>query len=132
MTPLVEEVDVATRGRAYLATLAGRRVRVIGLAKSGIAAPRLLAAVGAAVRGSDAKPVASLPPEALALQRDGVTLVDGDAAFAGAELVVVSPGIPLDGEQLASARAQQVPVIGELELAWRTMEADTIAITGTN
>src|SRR6266404_5540803 len=59
-------------------------------------------------------------------------LLDGPGAFDGIELVVVSPGVPLDGEQLAPARARLVPVIGELELAWRTMEAETIAITGTN
>ena len=123
---------MATRGRAYLATLAGRRAAVVGLAKSGIAAARLLAAAGAQVRGTDAKPVASLPADALALQRDGVQLVDGPAAFDGVDLVVVSPGVPVDGEQLAPARARVVPVIGELELAWRAMEADTIAITGTN
>src|ERR671937_361172 len=60
MTFLAEEVEVATRGRAYLATLAARRVTVVGLAKSGIAAARLLAAAGADVRGTDVKPVASL------------------------------------------------------------------------
>jgi UDP-N-acetylmuramoylalanine--D-glutamate ligase len=132
MTPLAEEVEVAPRGRAYLATLAGRRVTVVGLAKSGIAAARLLATVGAHVRGTDAKPVASLGADVAALGAAGVRLVDGPAAFDGAELVVVSPGVPLDGEQLAPARARLVPVIGELELAWRAMEAETIAITGTN
>ena len=132
MSFLAEEVAVATRGRAYLATLAGRRAAVVGLAKSGIAAARLLAAAGADVRGTDAKPVASLGPEVGALAALGVRLVDGAAAFDGVELVVVSPGVPLDGSQLAPARARRVPVIGELELAWRAMEADTIAITGTN
>src|SRR5881628_1513962 len=132
MTPLAEEVQVAARGRAYLATLAGRRVTVVGLAKSGIAAARLLATIGADVRGTDAKPVASLGPEVAALAAIGVRLVDGPAAFDGVELVVVSPGVPLDGAQLAPARARMVPVIGELELAWRAMEAETIAITGTN
>src|SRR5919204_679010 len=132
MTFLAEEVEVTTRGRAYLATLAGRRAAVVGLAKSGIAAARLLAAAGADVRGTDAKPVASLGPEVGALAALGVRLVDGAAAFDGVELVVASPGVPLDGPQLAPARARRVPVIGELELAWRAMEADTIAITGTN
>ena len=132
MTPLAEEVQVAARGRAYLATLAGRRVTVVGLAKSGIAAARLLATIGADVRGTDAKPVASLGPEVAALAAIGVRLVDGPAAFDGVELVVVSPGVLLDGAQLAPARARLVPVIGELELAWRAMEAETIAITGTN
>src|SRR5207247_1366060 len=53
-------------------------------------------------------------------------------AFDGADLVVVSPGVPLDGDQLAPARAHRVPIIGELELGWRALEAETIAITGTN
>src|SRR2546426_981518 len=132
MTHLAEEVEVATRGRGYLATLAGRHVTVVGLAKSGIAAARLLAAAGADVRGTDAKPVASLGPEVAALAAAGVRLMDGPAAFDGTELVVVSPGVPVDGEQLVPARARLVPGIGELELAWRTMEAETIAITGTN
>jgi UDP-N-acetylmuramoylalanine--D-glutamate ligase len=125
-------VEVTTRGRRWLATLAGRRVTVVGLAKSGVAAARLLAAAGAEVRGTDAKPVASLGREAGALATEGVRLVDGPAALAGAELVVVSPGVPVDGPQLAPARERGVPVIGELELAWRAMEADVIAITGTN
>src|SRR5436190_11268873 len=132
MTHLAEEVEVATRGRGYLATLARRHVTVVGLAKSGIAAARLLAAAGADVCGTDAKPVASLGPEVAALATAGVRLIDGPAAFDGVELVVVSPGVPLDGAQLAPARARRVPIIGELELGWRAMEAETTAITGTN
>jgi len=132
-----EEVDVAgaVRGRAYLGTLAGRRVAVVGLARSGVAAARLLHAAGARVFASDAKPLESLSEDAVALTRLGVTIVAGDGAgggVAGAELVVVSPGVPLDSPQLAPARTMGVPVIGEIELAWRALEADTIAITGTN
>src|SRR6266478_1790568 len=97
---------MATRGQAYLRSLAGHRVTVFGLAKSGVAAARLLRAAGAEVVGTDAKP--------------------------GAELVVVSPGVPLDTPALSSVRARRVPIIGELELGWRATEADTIAITGTN
>src|SRR5437762_9328522 len=132
MSFLAEEVQVGTRGRAYLATLAERRVAVVGLAKSGIAAARLLAAAGADVRGTDAKPVSSLGPDVAALAAAGVRLVDGPAAFDGVELIVVSPGVPVDGAQLAPVRARVVPVIGELELGWRAMQADTIAITGNN
>ncbi|HEY7516934.1 MAG TPA: UDP-N-acetylmuramoyl-L-alanine--D-glutamate ligase [Methylomirabilota bacterium] len=128
----LKEVDVATRGRKWLATLAGRRVTVVGLAKSGVAAARLLAAAEAEVRATDLKPVASLGRDVAALAAQGVRLVDGPAAFAGSELVVISPGVPVDGPQLAPARARSIPVIGELELGWRAMEADTIAITGTN
>ena len=132
----LDEVDMATRGQAYLRALAGRRATVFGLAKSGVAAARLLRAAGVDVVGTDAKPAAALGREVAALAEIGVRLVTGPgdpaAAFAGAELVVVSPGVPLDAPPLAAVRARQVPIIGELELGWRATEADTIAITGTN
>src|SRR5258706_8341769 len=124
-----------TRGRAYLATLPGRRVAVAGLARSGVAAARLLQAAGAQVSASDAKPLASLSEEARGLSRLGVRLVADDAAgagAAGAEVVVVSPGVSLESSQLAPARRAGASIIGEIELGWRALEADTIAITGTN
>src|SRR5881296_1935514 len=127
---------MATRGQAYRHSLAGRRVTVFGLAKSGVAAARLLRAVGADVVGTDAKPLAALGREGAALAELGVRLVTGPGdptqAFAGAELVVVSPGVPLDAPPLAGVRARRAPIIGELELGWLATEADTIAITGTN
>src|SRR6185436_19692199 len=116
-----------TRGIPYRESLATKTVAVVGLAKSGVAAARLLRRLGARVLASDA--------EARALERDGVGLWAGghpDEAFRGAELVVVSPGVPLELPALAAVRGRGVPVIGELELAWRVMEADCIAITGTN
>src|SRR5262249_42230384 len=124
-----------TRGRAYLATLAGRPVAVVGLARSGVAAARLLHGAGARVSASDAKPLSALSEDARALARLGVHLVADDAAgagVAGAERVVVSPGVPLDAPQLVPARRSGAPIIGEIELGWRALEADTIAITGTN
>jgi UDP-N-acetylmuramoylalanine--D-glutamate ligase len=129
----VEEA-VATRGRAYLVGLAGRRVAVVGLARSGVAAVRLLRAAGADVVASDDRPLAALGPAAAALAREGVRVAAPGTAAAldGAALVVVSPGVPLDAPVLAGARARGVPIVGELELAWRAMEADTVAITGTN
>ena len=135
MLEALEEVDVVSRGRAYLDSLAGRRVTVLGLARSGVAAARLLRAAGAEVTGTDAKSLAALGRDARALAADGVRLRTGpDAAdaFAGAELVVVSPGVPFEAAALAGPRGRGVPVIGELELGWRALEAETIAITGTN
>jgi UDP-N-acetylmuramoylalanine--D-glutamate ligase len=129
------EEQLITRGRAYLDTLAGRAVTVVGLARSGVAAARLLNACGARVTASDAKPLARLGDDARGLGAIGVRLVAEDAAgagVAGAELVVVSPGVPLDAPQLAVARRGGAAIIGELELGWRALEADTIAITGTN
>src|SRR5437667_2172261 len=124
-----------TRGRAYLATLTGRPVAVVGLARSGVAAARLLQAAGARVSASDAKPLPSLSEEARGLSRLGVHLVADDAVgagVAGAEVVVVSPGVSLEASQLAPARRAGASIIGEIELGWRALEADTIAITGTN
>ncbi len=129
-----EEADIAVRGRAYREWLSGRRVSVVGLARSGVAACRLLVECGARVVGTDAKPLAALSPEAQALEAIGVTLAtDGHprAVFADADLVVVSPGVPMDSPALASVRPG-VAIIGELELGWRATEAEAIAITGTN
>jgi UDP-N-acetylmuramoylalanine--D-glutamate ligase len=129
-----EEADVTTRGQAYRAWLEGRRVSVVGLARSGVAACRLLVQCGARVTGTDAKPLAGLSGEARALQASGVSLATGGhprAVFEGADLVVVSPGVPLGSLPLDVLRPG-VAVIGELELGWRATEAEAIAITGTN
>jgi UDP-N-acetylmuramoylalanine--D-glutamate ligase len=125
----------APRGPAWRAALAGRAVTVVGLARSGVAASRLLQALGARVTGTDARPADALQAEARALGDAGVRLVLGGhppEAFAGAELVVVSPGVPADHPALAACRQRGVPVLGELELAYRTMTAEFVAITGTN
>ncbi|HZP37916.1 MAG TPA: UDP-N-acetylmuramoyl-L-alanine--D-glutamate ligase [Methylomirabilota bacterium] len=124
-----------TRGLPYRDWLATRTVAVVGLAKSGIAAARLLRRLGTRVLASDSGAPESLTAEARALEREGVALWAGghpEEAFRDAELVVVSPGVPLDLPALTAARARGVPIIGELELAWRVMEADCLAITGTN
>jgi len=129
----LERAQETTRGRAYRASLAGRRVAVVGLAKSGVAAARLLHEAGAEVVATDAKPVHALGEEARALASLGVRLLDSHAEpLREAELVVVSPGVPLDGEQLSLARRRGVAIIGELELGWRASEAEAVAITGTN
>jgi len=124
-----------TRGARYRESLAGKTIAVVGLAKSGVAAARLLCRLRARVLASDSSPLEALAAEARALDREGCALWGGghpDAAFVGADLVVVSPGVPLELPALAAVRAREVPIIGELELAWRVMEADAIAITGTN
>jgi UDP-N-acetylmuramoylalanine--D-glutamate ligase len=123
------------RGATYRQSLAGKTVSVVGLAKSGVAAARLVRRLGGRVLASDSSPLEALPEEARGLERLGCALWAGghpDAAFAGAELIVVSPGVPLELPPLVAMRARGVPIIGELELAWRVMEADVIAITGTN
>jgi UDP-N-acetylmuramoylalanine--D-glutamate ligase len=131
----VIDVEAVARGRAYLETLRGRRTIVAGLARSGVASARLLRAVGASVIATDAKPLEALDAEARELPRLGVRYVaerEAPRLVDEADLVVVSPGVPLDSLVPSAARAAGVPVIGELELGWRASEADTIAITGTN
>ena len=123
------------RGATYRQSLAGKTVSVVGLAKSGVTAARLIRRLGGRVLASDSSPLEALPEDARGLERLGCALWAGghpDAAFAGAELIVVSPGVPLELPALVAMRARGVPIIGELELAWRVMEADVIAITGTN
>jgi UDP-N-acetylmuramoylalanine--D-glutamate ligase len=127
------DADVVVRGRAYLAGLAGRRVGVVGLARSGVAAARLLRAAGAQVVATDAREPGALGDEVRALAALGVRLA-GPAAdpLGDVEMVVVSPGVPLDGPQLAPARRRGIPIIGELELGWRACETPAVAVTGTN
>ncbi len=123
------------RGPAYRRWLAGKTVSVVGLARSGVAAARLIRRVGGRVLASDSGERAALSADARGLEQEGCLVWTGghpDEAFAGAELVVVSPGVPLTVPALARVRARGVPIVGEIELAWRAMEADAIAITGTN
>jgi UDP-N-acetylmuramoylalanine--D-glutamate ligase len=123
------------RGPDFLSALAKHRVVVVGLAKSGVAATRLLRRVGADVVAVDDKPASALGATVPEVERLGARLALGpgtDITMAGVDLVIVSPGVPLDARVPLAARKVGVPVIGELELGWRAMEADTIAITGTN
>jgi UDP-N-acetylmuramoylalanine--D-glutamate ligase len=116
--------------------LVGKRVVVVGLGKSGQAAARLCLRRGAKVVAADDKPRSALDPEALALEDLGAALVaDGvaGARLSEADLVVVSPGVPLLPE-IEAAEAKGVPVWGEVELAVRSLgfDAPVVAIGGTN
>jgi UDP-N-acetylmuramoylalanine--D-glutamate ligase len=133
----------AGRGRPARAALAGRRVTVLGLARSGVAACRLLRALGAEVTGTDARRPDELADrradglgvDVRSLAGAGVRLQLGGnppEAFRDAELVITSPGVPVDHPALVECRERGVPVIGELELAYRVTTAEVVAITGTN
>jgi UDP-N-acetylmuramoylalanine--D-glutamate ligase len=130
------ETETATmeRGTAYRHWLEGKTVAVIGLARSGVAAARLIERLGGRVLASDAAPREAWSPEARRLESPQIKAWSGhpEEAFRGTELAVVSPGVPLEIPSLAALRARGVPVISELELAFRVMESDVLAITGTN
>ena len=109
----------------------GRRVVVVGAARSGVAAAELLAARGARVTLSEMRPAFD---ESERLQNRGVALELGGhqtRTFENADLVVTSPGVPLEQQVFDGARARGIEIIGELELAWRWLQGRVIAITGT-
>jgi UDP-N-acetylmuramoylalanine--D-glutamate ligase len=112
-------------------SVSGLRVLVVGAARSGIAAAHLLARRGAAVTLTDRKPHLA---EDAALQAAGIRLELGGhtmGSFETANLVVMSPGVPLELPEVRRARALGIPVIGELELASRWLRGPIVAITGT-
>ncbi len=109
----------------------GKRVTVAGAARSGIAAAELLATRGARVTLSDTK---TDLPDAERLRQRGVDIELGGhrmETFTRADLVVLSPGVAPDQPMVKAARDSGVPVIGEIELAFRWLRGRVIAITGT-
>jgi UDP-N-acetylmuramoylalanine--D-glutamate ligase len=96
----------------------------VGLARSGLAAVGLLRAQGAAVTACDARPLADSVEAPFILQAD-------DAAL-GQQLVVISPGVPIDAAMLRVARGAGIPVVGELELASHFLRGPILAVTGSN
>jgi UDP-N-acetylmuramoylalanine--D-glutamate ligase len=119
--------------------LPGGPYLVVGLARSGVAAALALRARGEEVIGCDAG-AASDPALALAARRlseAGVELhldASGDAIAAVSEAgtLIKSPGVPATAPVVAAARRRGIPVLGELELAWRLIFNEFIAVTGTN
>ena len=102
---------------------------VVGLARSGIAAGRALVAHGHEVVGVDsAAPALDDPGFPVQLGVDGLDLLDAGIISA----VVKSPGVPPRAPVIASARERGIPVIGELELGWRLVPLEVVAVTGTN
>ena len=115
--------------------LRGRNIVVVGMARTGIATARFLLDRGGRVTVSEAKPAAQLPAEALALAQQGVMLETGGhrmETLLGAELIVVSPGVPLDIAPLREADNSGIEIISEIELAYRFLQTPLIAVTGTN
>lgn len=115
--------------------LAGKKVTVMGLARSGVAAARLLVAAGARVTVADGKAEGALGPVLDRLDRRSVTMRLGpgyETALDGADLAVISPGVPYRLPALEAARRRGLRVVGELELASWFLEVPLLAVTGTN
>jgi len=112
----------------------GKRVTVVGLARSGIAAARALRDLGAVVTVTDKKPVEQLTEQLKALGSGFVKVAAGghpERVFIETDLIVLSPGVPKI-PPILEARRHGVKVIGELELAWLLSDSPFIGITGTN
>src|SRR3989454_10691841 len=112
-----------------------KRVLVVGLGKSGVAAALFLKSRGAQVTVSDSKPQEQLSEEIPILLDHGTAVETGghgERTFHGQDLIVVSPGVPVDAPPLVQARALGETVIGEIELAAQFLPGTIIAITGSN
>jgi UDP-N-acetylmuramoylalanine--D-glutamate ligase len=112
-----------------------KRVLVVGLGKSGVASALFLKERGARVTVSDTKSGDELRNEIPVLLDHGITVETGghgERTFKGQDLIVVSPGVPVDAPPLQQARTLGEPVIGEIELAAQFLTGPIVAITGSN
>jgi UDP-N-acetylmuramoylalanine--D-glutamate ligase len=103
---------------------------VVGLARSGVAAALALRARGEEVIGSDTG-----TPDVGRLREAGVEVhldASGEHLAARARTVIKSPGVPQDAPIIAASRRRGLVILGELELAWRLLANEFIAVTGTN
>jgi UDP-N-acetylmuramoylalanine--D-glutamate ligase len=115
--------------------LKGKKVLVVGLGKSGLAAALFLRRKGAQVTVSDVRSAEALGRDIPALLEQGIMVESGGhglLTFRRQDLIVVSPGVPLDTPELVQVRNFGLPVMGELELAARFLKGRTLAITGSN
>ncbi len=114
--------------------LKGKRVLVVGLGQSGLAAAHFVKERGANVTLSDARP-ATLIAELPALLEQGFSVEAGShglLTFRRQDLIVVSPGVPMSTPELTQVRAMGMHIIGEMELGARFLKGEIVAITGSN
>jgi len=112
-----------------------KRILVVGLGKSGAAAALFLEARGARVTVSDSKPQTQLGGLIPQLLDKGIAVetgVHGERTFRDQDLIVVSPGVPVEAPSLTQARQLGIKIIGEVELASRYLQGNIIAISGSN
>lgn len=113
----------------------GKKVTIVGLARSGVACANLLWKLGADVRVTDSssgeavkKAAGELVSKKIPVQLGGHT----DEFLSGSELVVISPGVPPEAAPVAWARGKGIPVVSEIEVGWSLCPATVIAVTGSN
>lgn len=116
--------------------LQGKHILVVGLGKTGRAAVKFFLQHGARVSASESSPKNTLKPEVVSmLEENKIAYETGGhsaAYFTAADLIFVSPGIPLSIEPLVVARNNNIPVIGELAIASQFLKTPVVAVTGTN
>jgi UDP-N-acetylmuramoylalanine--D-glutamate ligase len=115
--------------------LEGKKVLVVGLARTGIGVVRFLAEQRARVMGVDIRSADELRPYLSEIRGLTVGTELGEhriETFLRSDLVIVSPGVPLDIEPIAAAREKGIEVISEIELACRFIRDPIIGVTGTN
>ncbi len=113
----------------------GKKVLVVGLGKSGLAAALFLRRKGAQVTVSDVRSAEALARDIPSLLEEGIMVEAGGhglLTFRRQDLIVVSPGVPLDTPELVQSRSLGLAIIGELELAARFLKGRILAITGSN
>ncbi len=114
----------------------GKKVTVVGLGRSGLAAAQLLVDLGAEVTVTDKSSAEAVKKRAEKLKVWGSVKVEvgkhSQEAIEGADLIVVSPGVPPDSPPFTLAREKGIPLMGELELGACWCPAPIIAVTGTN
>ncbi len=113
----------------------GSRALVVGLARSGVAASRLLLHHGCQVRGVDRRRAEEVESAARELQDLGVEVRFGSTDprdLEGRNLVVASPGVPLDLPLFTEAERRGIPIVAEVELGFAVARAPIVAVTGTN
>src|SRR5947208_604379 len=118
-----------------LINLNDKRVLVVGLGRSGVASALFLKSRGAHVTVSDTKSEDELGAEIPVLLDHGIAVETGrhgERTFQNQDLIVVSPGVPVDAQPLVQARTLGEQVIGEIELAAEFLPGPMIAITGSN
>jgi UDP-N-acetylmuramoylalanine--D-glutamate ligase len=114
----------------------GQRILVVGMGRSGLSVARWLAKEGARVTVSDVKAEKELDRALVDDMRSrGIVVETGghrEESFLSADLIVPSPGVPLDMGPLQAAEQKGVPLLGEMALALQQVDAPIVAVTGTN